>query len=90
MGDAPKKKNKYGSRRQVWNGSAVKTTGGLRKQDLKLNDYGRLVSKLVSDNSKKAGRFNHPKMLEQKFVKGGGKVGSKPKKKSTRGRKKKK
>lgn len=33
-----------GSRRQVFNGSAEKTTGGLRKDDLLKNTAGRIVS----------------------------------------------
>ncbi len=38
------KTRKVGSRRQVWNGSAEKTKGGLRKSDLVKNKYGRIVS----------------------------------------------
>jgi hypothetical protein len=34
-----------GSRRKVWNGSAEKTPGGLTKEDLEQNKYGRIVSK---------------------------------------------
>ena len=34
----------FGSRRQVFNGSAEKTTGGLRKDDLIKNNAGRIVS----------------------------------------------
>jgi hypothetical protein len=34
-----------GSRRLVWNGNAEKTAGGLRKDDLEQNKYGRIVSK---------------------------------------------
>jgi hypothetical protein len=36
---------KRGSRRQVWNGSAEKTMGGLGKDDLMKNERGRIVSK---------------------------------------------
>ena len=35
---------KRGSRRMVWNGSAEKTSGGLTKEDLMKNKYGRIVS----------------------------------------------
>lgn len=35
---------KTGSREEVWNGTKMKTKGGLTKADLKLNDGGRLVS----------------------------------------------
>ena len=40
----PPKTIKRGSRRKVWNGSAEMTTGGLRKEDLTKNKYGRIVS----------------------------------------------
>lgn len=40
----PKKTLKQGSRRQVWNGSAEKTAGGLRKDNLMKNERGRIVS----------------------------------------------
>ena len=40
----PDKTRKVGSRRKVWNGSAEKTVGGLRKEDLSKNKYGRIVS----------------------------------------------
>jgi len=40
----PSKTLKQGSRRQVWNGSAEKTPGGLTKSDLIKNKYGRIVS----------------------------------------------
>ena len=35
---------KKGSRRMVWNGSAEKTVGGLTREDLMKNKYGRIVS----------------------------------------------
>jgi hypothetical protein len=37
--------SKYGTRRRVFNGGAEMTTGGLRKDDLVKNGYGRIVSK---------------------------------------------
>ena len=40
----PQQTLKNGSRRMVWNGSAEKTVGGLRKDDLMKNKYGRIVS----------------------------------------------
>ena len=39
-----KKTLKIGSRRMVWNGSAEMTKGGLRKDNLIRNKYGRIVS----------------------------------------------
>ncbi len=40
-----KTQRKYGGRRSVWYGSAEMTVGGLRKDDLIKNKYGRIVSK---------------------------------------------
>ena len=40
----PKKTLKQGSRRQVWNGTAEKTSGGLTKEHLMKNERGRIVS----------------------------------------------
>ena len=36
---------KVGSYRQVYNGSAMKTSGGLKKEDLMMNKRGKIVSK---------------------------------------------
>ena len=41
----PSKTLKRGSRRQVWNGSAEMTAGGLTKEQLEKNKRGRIVSK---------------------------------------------
>jgi hypothetical protein len=40
----PQQTLKKGSRRMVWNGSAEKTVGGLTREDLMKNKYGRIVS----------------------------------------------
>jgi len=40
----PSKTLKRGSRRQVWNGKAEMTAGGLKKEDLTKNLRGRIVS----------------------------------------------
>jgi hypothetical protein len=40
----PSKTLRAGSRRQVYNGSAEMTRGGLRKEDLLKNKHGRIVS----------------------------------------------
>merc|ERR1711881_462780 len=48
MGKKPKrvtKKSQTGSKRKVWNGTAVYTKGGLTKKDLMLNKNGKVVSK---------------------------------------------
>jgi len=44
MPDKTRKVYKYGSRRQVFNGSAEMTVGGLRKEQLVRNEKGRIVS----------------------------------------------
>lgn len=43
-GGKTRKVSKFGSRRQVFNGSAMMTTGGLRKEHLTKNPRGRIVS----------------------------------------------
>ena len=47
----------FGSRAQVMHGTAQKTTGNLRKKDLKYNKNGRIVSKKVSALAKKNNRL---------------------------------
>ena len=42
-----------GSRRQVMNGTADKTSGGLEKKDLMLNKRGRIVSRKKHKTAKK-------------------------------------
>lgn len=34
----------FGSRQQVWNGTAYKTSGSLRRNQLMMNKWGRIVS----------------------------------------------
>jgi len=46
-----------GSRRQVWNGTAKKTPGGLHKSDLIMNKHRRIVSRKKSISSKKHNRL---------------------------------
>lgn len=43
-GGKTRKVSKFGSRRQVFNGTAERTTGGLRKENLIKNERGRIVS----------------------------------------------
>ena len=47
-----RKVSKYGSRAKVWHGGAEMTTGGLRKDNLEKNKYGRIVSKKRSTTMK--------------------------------------
>ncbi|CAM9154333.1 unnamed protein product, partial [Ectocarpus sp. 8 AP-2014] len=42
-----------GSRAQVMHGTALRTSGGLTKKDLKLNDAGKIVSKRQSSVAKR-------------------------------------
>jgi predicted RNase H-like nuclease (RuvC/YqgF family) len=44
---------KVGSRAKVMHGTAEKTSGGLKKNDLKYNKYGKIVSKKASLSAKK-------------------------------------
>ena len=46
-----------GSRRQVWNGNAKKTSGGLLKSDLMMNKHGRIVSRAKHSSAKKDNRL---------------------------------
>ena len=46
-----------GSRRQVWNGTAKKTPGGLLKSDLMMNRHGRIVSKSKHASAKRENRL---------------------------------
>lgn len=55
---------KVGTRKQVINGEAVKTSGGLMAGDLRVNKYGKIVSVKVSDNA--INRLNN--------MKGGGEI----------------
>lgn len=43
----------FGSRRQVFNGTAKKTSGGLKKSDLFQDKYGNIKSKRASKNAKR-------------------------------------
>ena len=67
---------KIGSRAKVMHGTAEKTTGGLEKNDLKYNKFGKIVSKKASNSAKKnknlekAG-YTTKKGLFVSFLKGG-------------------
>ena len=47
----------FGSRHQVWNGTAYKTTGGLTKKQLVMNKWGRIVSADKHKTAKKEKRL---------------------------------
>ena len=44
----------FGSKAQVWHGTAKKTTGGLTKSDLMKNKHGRIVSRRKHNIGKKS------------------------------------
>ena len=46
-----------GSRAQVYHGTAFRTCGGLTKKDIRMNKFGRLVSKAKSIKAKKDNRL---------------------------------
>ena len=50
-------KKTIGSRAEVFHGTAKKTSGGLKKKDLKKNKAGKIVSKKMSDRAKKEKRL---------------------------------
>ncbi len=50
-------KNLIGSRQQVWNGTTYKTEGQLNKDDLIMNKWGRIVSKVKHNTAKKEKRL---------------------------------
>ena len=50
---------KIGNRRQVIDGLAEKTGGGLEKKDLKYNKFGKIVSRKMSNLAKKENRLQN-------------------------------
>lgn len=63
-----------GSRQQVWNGTAYKTSGNLIKKDLFYNKWGRIVSNLKHYTAKKDNRLVKHGFLTKKGVFGFRKV----------------
>lgn len=55
--DGKKYKLMFGSRQQVFNGTAFKTPGGLKKSDLLMNKWGRIVSAKKHASAKKEKRL---------------------------------
>lgn len=68
-----------GSRAQVMHGTADHTSGGLKKGDLKMNKWGRIVSRAKSVKAKKENRLSKLGFKTQK-----GKFGIVKKSKKTR------
>ena len=52
-----KYKNLFGSRIQVWNRNAYKTTGELTRKNLMMNKWGRIVSSTKHNTAKKEKRL---------------------------------
>lgn len=58
--------NLIGSRVQVKNGTAYKTTGGLCSNDLMMNKWGRIVSRLKHKTAKRERRLEKAGFFAQK------------------------
>ena len=80
-------KELFGSREQVMNGTAYKTSGELTKDDLVVNKHGRIVSKVKYNTSRKEKRLEKYGYFAKKgkfgYVKKGTKRRSTPKHKKT-------
>lgn len=63
--------NKVGSREDVMNGIAKKTTGGLTKQKLKYNKEGKIVSRKVSNIAKKNNKLGKTRYKTKNKYNGG-------------------
>jgi hypothetical protein len=70
-----------GSRAQVWNGNAKKTSGGLTKKDL-FKKKGRIRSKRASKSAKKNQNLKNAGWTFKKGEFGAVRMGDKPKSKS--------
>ena len=68
-----------GSRAQVWNGNAKKTSGGLTKKDL-FKKKGRIRSKKASKKAKKNNNLKKAGWTFKKGQFGAIQIGEKPKK----------
>jgi len=68
----PSKTLKRGSRRQVWNGKAEMTAGGLKKEDLTKNPRGRIVSVKKCQTMKKTYKGSDDEDDEEKEEPKGG------------------
>ena len=82
-------KRLIGSRREVYNGTAKRTSGGLEKKDLFYNKYGRIVSLKKNETDKKEKRLQKYGWTAKKGKFGGIKMKSKPKSKAKKSKGKK-
>ena len=69
-----------GSRAQVWHGTAVKTSGGLKKDHLVMNKHGRIVSRKKHSTAKRDNRLVKAGYGTKKGKFGFVKIGKKSKK----------
>ena len=82
-------KRLIGSRREVYNGTAKRTSGGLEKKDLFYNKYGRIVSLKKHVTAKKEKRLQKYGWTAKKGKFGGIKMKPKPKSKAKKSKGKK-
>ena len=75
-----KYKELFGSRTQVMNGTACKTSGGLMKSGLTMNKWGRIVSLKKMRSAKKENRLKKYGYTAKKGAFGAVKIGSKSRK----------
>ena len=78
-------KELFGSRAQVHNGTAYKTSGGLTKKDLVMNKWGRIVSEKKHKTAKKEKRLQKYGFFTKKGKFGAVKRNSSRKTKSKKG-----
>lgn len=81
-------KELFGSREQVMNGTAYKTSGGLKKSQLLMNGRGRIVSKNKYETAKKEKRLEKHGYFAKKGKFGYVKRKTRKNKKSTSSKKK--
>jgi hypothetical protein len=78
----------FGSRAEVWHGTAKKTSGGLEKKNLLKNKHGEIVSRKKHNTAKKEKRLQKYGYFTQKgkfgFVKRSSKPGSRSRSKKSR------
>ena len=74
----------FGSRIQVMNGTAYKTTGGLTKKDLLMNKWGRIVSAKKYKTAKKEKRLEKAGYFAKKGKFGAVKIGAAKKTRKSR------
>lgn len=81
-------KKTFGSRAEVFHGTAKKTTGGLLKKDLVKNKHGEIVSKKKHKTAKKEKRLEKHGYFAKKgsfgYVKKDGKVSKSRKNKTSK------